>query len=306
MSYGVNAPQGLQSYNSITGGSWVEKTNQYPIFASQDGLTTYATSLYDGDPIQFDQTALRYGNIAIWNPAFTVSSDAASSLFNGGPLLGAFRGVIYTDVTGKVQTQKYWIGGTPVLKGSQIWGIVADDPNTVFDIQISTDTIAGAAFNGIGRPFFPAVNGINPGGGVDTMIGALGSNFGMRIGIYALDGAPVGDGLFQNVVDNNGVPYGYANNPTTGNVFTGSGWYLDASTGLGAAGIPGDKDYNKRLATLPLKAVGIPYDLNVIPGGKTPQGNDFTLATTPFINVLVMINNHFYGHNAVGPTYIDN
>jgi hypothetical protein len=41
MAYGVNAPFGLQPISSISGGSWTEKVNEYYIYASADGATTY-------------------------------------------------------------------------------------------------------------------------------------------------------------------------------------------------------------------------------------------------------------------------
>lgn len=273
MAYGVNAPFGLKPISSITGGSWTEKTNTYPIFASADGATTYAANIFTGDPVVFSPTLAQAGTISIYLPAF---ADGTPSTYSALPLLGVFQGCEYKDVTGKLIKSAYWPASTRVYPGSSIKAWVIDDPNVVFDIQVST-RIAAAANAFVAAPNFPVANN------TAANVGAFGGNFALDI---------AGGGNFQTVPSPTGVPY--ANNPATGSVATGqSAFYLSASTATVALN---NHDYSKTTVTLPLKVIGYSND----PRNVAAPG--LTLATTPFLNVRVLINNHVYGHNVVGTT----
>ena len=282
MAYGVNAPFGLRPISSINGGSWTEKTNEYFIHASTDGTTTYASSIFTGDPVVFNPALANVGTISVYLPDFT---DAAPSTFSDLPILGVFQGCEYTDATGKLVQSPYWPASTIVQAGTKIKAFVLDDPNTIFDIQISTSKDANLnAF--VSRPYLPVTNS------TPANVGSFGSNFALNIG---------GGTNFNTITKNGGAfdpktnPYlGYKNNPASGDARTGqSAFYLDAST---SNVLNNDHDYVKTTETLPLKAIGYTLD------PKNTANSKLTLETTPFLNVRVMINNHYYKAGTVGTT----
>lgn len=283
MAYGVNAPFGLRPISSITGGSWTEKVNEYYIYASADGTTTYGTSIFTDDPVVFTPTRADiavnpYGFITRYLPAF---SDGTPSTFSALPLLGTFQGCQYTLPNGTLIKSPYWAGGTVVQAGSTIKCWVLDDPNVVFDVQVSTHVNGtGNAF--VGTPTFPNLSANTSNGTVKA--GSFGSNFALN----------VGGGDFSSGPINPATGLRYPSNPATGNTLTGqSAFYLDVITITG-----GDAahDYGKAVATLPLKAIGWTQNpQNIAAPGQT-------MSTTPFLNVRVIINNHVYGHNTAGTT----
>jgi len=281
MAYGLNAPFGLRPHSSINGGAWTERITEYPIYASADGTTTYAQSLFMNDPVVFTTNRLKAGSIELYYPNF---NNANPSTFSTVPLLGTFRGCRYTDVNRNVVSSPIWPGATLVYPGTTITALIADDPNIVYEIQISTSRDAAAnAF--VANPYFPTAYNANL-----TRNGHIGSNFALNI---------AGGTNFTTVTNAYTAATGktYNNNPATGNVSTGlSGFYLDASTTTAADNV-GTNDYVKTIATLPLKVKG--YSLN--PANIAATG--LTFATTPFLNVLVTINNHVFGHNSAGTTF---
>jgi hypothetical protein len=214
MANGINAPFGLRAVSSISGGSWTEKTNEYYIHASADGTTTYATSLFTGDPV-------------IWNPAqaTTISGVATIAMYpidnatvanEVTPVLGVFQSCEYTDTTGKLILSSYWPASTAIQPGTNIKAFVIDDPDVVFEIQVSTATNVAndARFGGTAN--------------TSAKLSYFGENFA-----FGLAG---GGG---NIIPNN---------PATGSTRTGqSAIYLN---NVGTA------DTNRLLATLPLKAIG--------------------------------------------------
>ena len=293
MAYGVNAPFGLRPISSITGGSWTEKVNEYYIYATADGATTYGTSIFTGDPVIFNTTRANLiaggnknlgGSIARYNPEFT---DGTPSTFSAVPLLGVFVGCEYTSVvngTNNLIKSAFWPANTAVVPGSVIKAYVIDDPNVVYDIQVSTSIDANAnAF--VSFPNFPNANNNAADGTVKA--GGFGSNFALNIG---------GGTNFDTVINTYTQATGntYANNPATGSTLTGqSAFYLDVATVVAGGGL--NHDYGKAVATLPLKVVGWTQHPNNIAATTLSQ------STTPFLNVRVLINNHVYGHNAAGP-----
>ena len=108
MSYGVNAPQGLQPYSDITGTPWNNQSTQYNIIS---GL---ATNIFTGDPVIFDGA----GGITV--------ATAGSN-----PTLGVFVGCKYL-LNGTYAFSPYWPSGTVA---SNAVAFVIDDPNVVFNIQ---------------------------------------------------------------------------------------------------------------------------------------------------------------------------
>jgi hypothetical protein len=262
MAYGVNGPFGLRPLSSINGGSWTEKTTEYSIFAPEDGVATYGASIFTGDPVVWNPALAQAGTVAVYLPARAV---ATPSTYSALPILGVFQGCEYITPAGILIKSPYWPASTPVLAGSVIKCLVIDDPNVVYDIQISTpgDVLANARF--------PTINAT-----AATYPAQFGRNLALDIGIDA-DPNP-----HQNVF-----------NPTTGNTRTGqSAFYAVASSGT--ATNPLTNDYLKTTATLPLKVLGYTQD------PQNVAGPGLTIATTPFLNVRVTINNHAFGHNTVG------
>lgn len=264
MAYGVNAPFGLRPLSSINGGSWTEKTTEYSIFAPANGVATYSASIFTGDPVVWSPTLAQAGTVAVYLPARAVGTPTTYSAL---PLLGVFQGCEYITPAGTLIKSPYWPASTPVLAGSVIKCFVIDDPDVVYDIQVSTsgDVLLNARF--------PTVNAT-----ATTYPAQFGRNLALDIG-------------------NDGDPANHLNviNPTSGNTRTGqSVFYAVASSGTATQNLT--NDYLKTTATLPLKVLG--YTQN--PQNVAPTG--LTMATTPFLNIRVTINNHVFGHNSVGTT----
>lgn len=296
MAYGVNAPFGLRPISSITGGSWTEKVNEYFIYASADGTVTYANSIFTGDPVVWATsnggTAANgiAGTIAVYNPDYTDGTPATFPGTGAAPILGVFMGCEYlSTVTGTNNLIKsaYWPGGgAQVVPGTFIKAYVIDDPNVVYDVQVSTNIAAnGNAF--VGNPIFPNTNAT--GGAPFAHAGSFGSNFALMVG---------GGGNFQTVVNAYTTITGntYANNPATGSTLTGqSAFYLCVDTSTVAHN---NHDYNKNVVTLPLRALGYTQNPNNI------AATGLTMATTPFLNVRVTINNPVYAIGSAPTVYI--
>lgn len=131
MSYGTNAPKGLEPVRMVDGSAWTGALNSYQI------ASTYATALYTGDPV----TVLADGTIGVG--------------VAGSAIVGVFQGVKFTDSTGRVRFEKYWPGNPGILTGSTVEALVIDDPNVVFTIQETNNL--GAA----GTPLALADRGLN-------------------------------------------------------------------------------------------------------------------------------------------------
>lgn len=131
MSYGTNAPMGLEPVRMLDGSAWTGALNSYQI------ATTYATALYTGDPV------------TIGTSGFLEVGAAGSAI------VGVFMGVKWTDSTGRVRFEKFWPGNPGVLTGSTVEALVIDDPNVVFTIQETSGT--GTA----GTPLALADRGLN-------------------------------------------------------------------------------------------------------------------------------------------------
>lgn len=139
MAYGVNAPFGLKPFSSISGGAWTEKTNEYYIYASADGQTTYGTSIFTGDPVIYNPTV---GTQIVGAPTIAAYPiDNATVVNEITPVLGVFAGCEYlSSVTGVLVKSAFWPANAQVASGSRIKAYVIDDPDVVYDIQVSTAT----------------------------------------------------------------------------------------------------------------------------------------------------------------------
>jgi hypothetical protein len=289
MAYGVNAPFGLRPLNSINGGSWTEKTNEYYIYASPNGATTYGSSIFTGDLVVWGtsiaaapQTTGGLGTIAVYTPNFTDGTPSIFPLTGTATAIGVFQGCEYITPTGTLVKSPYWPASTVVMQGSVIKASVIDDPTVIYDVQVSTNINANAAAF-IGNPIFPNTNVI--GGAPFPLTGSFGRNFGFMIG---------GGTNFTTVPNPRGGFY--TNNPTSGDTRTGqSGFYLCVDTSTVAAN---NHDYNKNVTTLPLRALGYTQNANNIPAPG------LTMATTPFLNVRVTLNNPVYAVGSAPTVYV--
>lgn len=131
MSFGTNAPQGLQPVRKLDGSAWTSSLNSYQI------VTTYADSMFTGDPVTIGTDGYLARGVA------------------GSAIVGVFMGVKYTDSTGTVKFMPYWPGNPGVQTGSTVEALVLDDPNLVFSIQETNGS--GAA----GTPLALADRGLN-------------------------------------------------------------------------------------------------------------------------------------------------
>lgn len=174
MSYGTNAPVGLVPTNYSLGAIWNGTLNEYPI------LSGYATSLFQGDPVK----QLNNGTIGIG-----VASTA---------IVGVFQGCTYFDSLGNFQASPYWPASTATLGTQNANALICDDPNVLFNIQVSTSSTA------------------NPTVPVGLALTDFNNNASFAIG--------GGTHFNANVPP---IP----NNPLTGNTRNGnSGYYLDITT----------------------------------------------------------------------------
>lgn len=159
MAYGTNAPFGLRPLSSINGGSWTEKTNQYYISATANGVTTYGTNIFTGDPVVWNPAVANQGGGTIARYGFNTDGNVGT---NAVSVLGVFMGCEYTLPTGVLVKSAYWPASTAVYAGTKIKAYVIDDPDAVFDIQVSTWT------NVLNDARFP--------------YGLMGQNFGFGLG----------------------------------------------------------------------------------------------------------------------------
>lgn len=114
MTYGVNAPLGLQAATYGNSAPWSGGLQVFNINLN------YGTGLYLGDLV-----SLVNGYVIQYNPANQATV----------PAQGVFWGCTFTDPSGIVQIQKYWPAAQAVKAGTFPVANVITDTNTVFTIQ---------------------------------------------------------------------------------------------------------------------------------------------------------------------------
>lgn len=119
MTYGVNAPLGLQAVSYGGSSPWNGGIQVYNI------TPAYGTSLYLGDLV-----TLTNGLLIRFNPANSATN----------PPVGVFWGCSFRDSAGNYQFLKYWPAGQTTFTNNQPVANVITDAKTVFSIQ------ANAAF----------------------------------------------------------------------------------------------------------------------------------------------------------------
>lgn len=182
MSYGnnQNSPVGFKPVLYQNGALWTGQEGEYHVASG------YNTSLFEGDPV----TSLANGTIGIG--------------VAGAAIIGVFQGVTYIDTTGQPIYQNFWLANTATQSAVDAIAKVVDDPNVLFDIQIST----------INNQPGPA----NPVALAQTNI-TQNANFAV---------ATAANSFNPTVAPN---PVSYAANPQGGNTSTGiSAYFLDYNT----------------------------------------------------------------------------
>lgn len=121
MSYGTNAPWGLQPVRYMNGAAWNDQVTPYLLASG------YNTNLFRQDPAT--AAAAVNGTVTI-----AVAGD-------GNALIGAFAGFQWVDAnTGQVVFSDRWIAGTVTQGGLPAIAFVADDPMLVFNMQVTAGT----------------------------------------------------------------------------------------------------------------------------------------------------------------------
>jgi len=127
----VSAPYGLKPVNLIGGQVFAGATRQMEIASG------YATSIFYGDLVKRITSG-------------TIELDAGTATATP---CGVFLGVSFTNgSTGQVQFQQFYPASQAIKSGSKIFAVVADDPDTLFQVVScsATTTVAGMGIAAIG------------------------------------------------------------------------------------------------------------------------------------------------------------
>ena len=127
----VSAPYGLKPVNLIGGQVFAGSTRLMEIASG------YATSIFYGDLVKRVTDG-------------TIEKDTGTTTATP---CGVFLGVQFTNQsTGQVQQQQYYPASTAIASGSKIFAVVADDPDTLFQVVScsSGTTVAGMGIAAIG------------------------------------------------------------------------------------------------------------------------------------------------------------
>ena len=128
----VSAPYGLKPINLIGGQVFSGATRLMEIASG------YATNIFYGDLVK------RVSDGTIEKDTGTATATPC----------GVFLGVSFTNAsTGQVQQQQYYPASTAIKTGTQILAVVADDPDTLFQVAFVsvTPVITGVGIAAIGK-----------------------------------------------------------------------------------------------------------------------------------------------------------
>jgi hypothetical protein len=194
MSYGVNAPQGMQPYSFLDGSLYNGQLSAYNIASG------YNNAIYTGDPV----TLLADGTIGIG--------------VAGSQIIGSFQGCKFYAADGTYTFSPYWTAALATQNAVLVEALVADAPGLIYNMQVSTHVDAGG--NPEPAPTI-AQDDINK--NINFAIGAV-TNFG-GANVFT---TPTNPGALADQTD---AAEAAPNNPTGGNTRTGqSGAYLDYNT----------------------------------------------------------------------------
>ena len=128
----VSAPYGLKPVNLIGGQVFAGSTRLMQIASG------YATNIFYGDLVK------RVSDGTIEKDTGTTTATPT----------GIFLGVQFTNgSTGQVQQQQFYPASQAIKSGTQIFAVVADDPDTLFQVAVvsSGTTISGVGITAIGN-----------------------------------------------------------------------------------------------------------------------------------------------------------
>jgi len=128
----ISAPYGLKPVNLIGGQVFAGSTRLMEIASG------YATSIFYGDLVK------RISDGTIQKDTGTTTATPC----------GVFLGVSFTNgSTGQVQQQQYYPASQAIATGTQIFAVVADDPDTLFQVAVvsGTTVISGVGISAIGN-----------------------------------------------------------------------------------------------------------------------------------------------------------
>ena len=128
----VSAPYGLKPVNLIGGQVFAGSTRLMQIASG------YATNIFYGDLVKRISDG-------------TIEKDTGTTTATP---VGIFLGVSFTNSsTGQVQQQQFYPASQAIKSGTQIFAVVADDPDTLFQVAVvsSGTTISGVGITAIGN-----------------------------------------------------------------------------------------------------------------------------------------------------------
>ena len=128
----ISAPYGLKPVNLIGGQVFAGSTRLMEIASG------YATNIFYGDLVKRVADG-------------TIEKDTGTATATPN---GVFLGVSFTNAsTGQVQQQQFYPASTAIKSGTQIFAVVADDPDTLFQVVScsSTTTVAAMGKSAIGN-----------------------------------------------------------------------------------------------------------------------------------------------------------
>ena len=128
----ISAPYGLKPVNLIGGQVFAGSTRLMEIASG------YATNIFYGDLVKRVATG-------------TIEKDTGTTTATP---CGVFLGVSFTNSsTGQVQQQQFYPASQAIATGTQIFAVVADDPDTLFQVAVvsGTTVITGVGISAIGN-----------------------------------------------------------------------------------------------------------------------------------------------------------
>ena len=128
----VDAPYGLKPVNLIGGQVFAGSTRLMQIASG------YATNIFYGDLVKRVSDG-------------TIEKDTGTTTATP---VGIFLGVSFTNSsTGQVQQQQFYPASQAIKSGTQIFAVVADDPDTLFQVAVvsGTTVISGVGISAIGN-----------------------------------------------------------------------------------------------------------------------------------------------------------
>jgi hypothetical protein len=128
----VDAPYGLKPVNLIGGQVFAGSTRLMQIASG------YATNIFYGDLVKRISDG-------------TIEKDTGTTTATP---VGIFLGVSFTNgSTGQVQQQQFYPASQSIKSGTQIFAVVADDPDTLFQVAVvsGTTVITGVGISAIGN-----------------------------------------------------------------------------------------------------------------------------------------------------------